>query len=260
MSTVKVESHAGVTRVTLDRAAVRNAFDDELIGELTAAFSHLPAGTRAVVLGGDGQSFCAGADLAWMKKSATYTEAENARDARRLAAMFQAVDRAPCAVVGRIHGAALGGGAGLAACCDVVVAETGTKFGFTEVRLGLVPAVISPFVMRRIGPARARRYFLTGELFGAEEALRIGLADEVAPHEGAEAVVERVVAAILRAGPRAVAAAKRLVRVVEADLGAASEYAADTIATLRVQPEAQEGMKAFLEKRDPAWTAGPRPG
>jgi methylglutaconyl-CoA hydratase len=258
MSTVRVESHAGVTRVTLNRAAVRNAFDDALVGELTEAFSHLPDGTRVVVLAGDGQSFCAGADLAWMKKSATYTEAENARDARRLAAMFHAVDRAPCAVVGRVHGAALGGGAGLAACCDVVVAETGTKFGFTEVRLGLVPAVISPFVMRRIGAARARRYFLTGELFGAEEAQRIGLADEVTPGGGADAVIERVVASVLRAGPLAVATAKRLVRVVETDLEAAHEYAADTIATLRVQPEAQEGMRSFLEKRDPTWiTARP---
>ncbi len=255
MSKVRVESAGGVTRVTLARPELRNAFDDELIVEVTSAFSHLPAGTRVAVLAGDGQAFCAGADLGWMKSSIGYSEAENARDAKRLATMFQAVDHAPCAVVARVQGAAMGGGIGLAACCDIVVAESGAKFAFTEARLGLVPAVISPFVIRRIGPARARRYFLTGEVFGAEEARRIGLADEVAAAGALDSTIEAIAQSVLKCGPQAVDAAKRLIRVVEAsDSAAAHDYAAETIAALRVQPEAQEGMRAFLEKRAPRWT------
>ncbi len=254
MSKVRVESSGGITRITLARPELRNAFDDELILELGAAFGHLPAGTRVVVLAGDGQAFCAGADLGWMKASIGFSEAENARDAKKLAGMFQAVDHAPCAVIARVQGAALGGGAGLAACCDIVVAESNARFGFTEVRLGLIPAVISPFVIRRIGPARARRYFVTGELFAAEEARRIGLADEVVPAEVLDATIEGLAQSVVKCGPQAVDAAKRLIRVIEtSDSAAAHAYAADTIAALRVQPEAQEGMRAFLEKRAPRW-------
>jgi methylglutaconyl-CoA hydratase len=189
-----------------------------------------------------------------MQKSIGYGEAENARDAKRLAGMFQAVDHAPCVVIARVQGAALGGGAGLAACCDIVVAESGAKLGFTEARLGLIPAVISPFVIRRIGPSRARRYFLTGEIFSAEEGRRIGLCDELAPTGGLDRTIDAIAQAVLRCGPHAVDAAKRLIRVIEAsDSAAAHTYAADTIAALRVQPEAQEGMRAFLEKREPRW-------
>lgn len=254
MSNLRIECSGGLTRVTLARPDVRNAFNDELIGELAAAFRALPVGTRVVVLGGDGQAFCAGADLAWMQRSVAYDEARNTREARELGAMFRAVDEAPCVVVARVQGAALGGGAGLVACCDVVVAEQGARFGFTEVRLGLVPAVISPFVLRRLGPARARRWFVTGELFGADEARRIGLADEVAPAAQLDAVIDGIVKAVLRAGPRAVDAAKLLVREVEAaDPEAVHERTAALIASLRVGAEGQEGLRAFLEKREPRW-------
>jgi len=254
MSAIRIDSDAGITRITLARPQVRNAFDEQLVAELGLAFARLPPATRVVVLAGDGPTFCAGADLAWMQRSIGYSETENTRDARQLLNMFQAIDSAPCVVIARVLGAALGGGAGLAACCDIAVAASEARFGFPEVRLGLVPGVISSFVIRRVGAARARRYFLTGESFSAEEARRIGLIDEVVAVEAIDSVIDGLAQAVLHAGPRAVESAKRLVQVIEAsDSAFAAEHAVTTLAGLRVQPEAQEGMRAFLEKRTPRW-------
>jgi methylglutaconyl-CoA hydratase len=255
MSTIRIERDGGITRLWLARRQARNALNGELIEELTRAFIELAPDTRAVVLGGDGAAFCAGADLGWMRAGIDRTEGENRQEARVLSAMFQAVDLAPCVVIARVQGAALGGGAGLAACSDIVVADEGARFGFTEVRLGLVPAVISPFVLRRIGAAKARRHFLTGEPFGALEAQRLGLVDELASSENLDGIIAGLTDAVLRSAPGAVTAAKRLVRVIEgSDEATAHDHAADTIAALRVQPEAQEGMRAFLEKRPPRWS------
>ncbi len=254
MSTLHVESGNGKTRVCLNRPAVRNAFNEELIGELTNVFSELPVGTRVVELCGAGSVFCAGADLEWMKKSATFSEAENADDARRLAAMFKAIDEAPAVVIGRVQGAALGGGAGLVTCCDIVVASDDAKLGFTEVRLGLVPAVISPFVIRKIGVSQARRLFLTGEVFSAPLAKQFGLVHEVVATAELDATVQRLTEALLKNGPAALRSAKELVRaVLVLDAERILDYTVGTIAALRVSAEGQEGLAAFLEKRPPRW-------
>jgi methylglutaconyl-CoA hydratase len=207
-----------------------------------------------VVISGEGTSFCAGADAEWMKRSKAFTRDENLRDATAVAALLQAVDECPLPVVVRIQGAAMGGGAGLAAAGDIAIAEDGTQFGFPEVRLGLVPAVISTWVLPRIGIGAARRYFLTGERFGAAEAKSMGLIHEVAPAGRLDETVNAVVAEIRRGGPQAVRAAKRLLR----DVGRLSrekavEETLRVISDLRVGPEAQEGLSAFLEKRKPHW-------
>ncbi|HXV35434.1 MAG TPA: enoyl-CoA hydratase-related protein [Gaiellaceae bacterium] len=242
MSALRIERAADrVLRVTIARPERRNAFDAALIAELTEAFAGV-GDARAVVLAGEGPSFCAGADVEWQRSSVDLTYEENVADALRLYRMLEAIDLCPAPVVARVQGFALGGGSGLVACADVVVASPDAVFGFTEVRLGIVPAVISPFVLGRIGSGAARRYFLTGERFGAEAALRIGLVHEVA--EELDAAVERVVADLLAAGPEAVRAAKRLIRDRPG-----GEAAADVAAALRTSPEGQEGLRAFLEKR-----------
>ena len=242
MSALRIEqADGGVLRVTIAKPERRNAFDAALIAELTEAFADV-GDARAVVLAGDGPSFCAGADVEWQRSSVDLTYDENVADALRLYRMLEAIDLCPTPVVARVQGFALGGGSGLVACADVVAAAPDAVFGFTEVRLGIVPAVISPFVLGRIGPGAARRYFLTGERFGADAALRIGLVHEVA--EDLDGAVERVVGDLLAAGPEAVRAAKRLVR--ERPGG---EAAAHVAAGLRTSPEGQEGLRAFLEKR-----------
>jgi methylglutaconyl-CoA hydratase len=226
-----------------------------MIAELARTFGAFGPETRAVVLTGAGSVFCAGADVQWMKRSAGYSEAENARDAEAMGAMMRTIDRCPCPVIGRINGSALGGGMGLIAACDIVAVLAGAQFGFTEVKLGIVPAVISSFVLRKTGPGPARRYFLTGELFGAEEARAMGLVHAVAENPDAlDAKVEEFVRALLQCGPRAVATAKALIREV-ASLApdAALEHAIQTIARVRVSPEGQEGLGAFLDKRKPKW-------
>ena len=250
----------GVARVVLDRPELRNAFDDDLIARVTEAFEALgaDASVRAVVLAGAGKSFCAGADLSWMKRMVAYGEEENRRDAGALARMFLMIDSCPKPVVGRVHGAALGGGAGLVAVCDVAVCAGGTLLGTTEVRLGIVPAVISPFVVRKIGESHARRWFLTGERFSAEEALRAGLVHAVVPEAELDVEVDRVVDALLLGGPEALAVSKDLAkRMGRLPLDQALGEAAGVIAGRRVSAEGQEGMKAFLEKRSPSW-AGSR--
>ncbi|HKC24708.1 MAG TPA: enoyl-CoA hydratase-related protein [Thermoanaerobaculia bacterium] len=247
----------GVVAVALARPDVRNAFDDVLIAEATEIFRVLDGDTnaRVVVLSGQGKAFCAGADLAWMARMVSYGIEENRRDAAALAEMLRAIDGCRKPVVGRVHGAALGGGTGLAAACDVVVAAAGTLFGTTEVRLGIVPAVISPYVVRKLGESRAREWFLTGERWDAEEARCAGLVHRVVPESELDAAVASVVDAILAGGPEAVAEAKRLARLAgELPLEAAIPRTVDSIAARRVSPEGQEGMRAFLEKRKPAWT------
>jgi enoyl-CoA hydratase/carnithine racemase len=244
VSGLRVERDGVLLRITLARPERRNAFDAALIRELTEAFADV-GDARAVVLAGDGPSFCAGADVAWQRAALDLTYEENVEDALRLYRMLETIDACPAPVVARIHGFALGGGSGLAACVDVGVAAEDAVFGFSEVRLGIIPAVISPFVLPRIG-ANARRYFLTGERFDAHTALRIGLVSEVSAD--VDAAVERVVEELLRGGPEAVREVKRLVR--ERPGG---EDAARVASRLRAGAEGQEGLRAFLERRPPAW-------
>jgi len=248
MGAVRIERDGPVLRVTLARPERRNAFDPELIAELTEAFDGA-GDARAVLLAGDGLSFCAGADLEWMRASAGLTYEENVEDSRRLLRLLEAIDGCPAPVVARIQGHALGGGAGLVACADIAVSAEDAVFAFSEVKLGLIPAVISPFVLAKIGPSAARRYFLTGERFDAATALRIGLVhDVVADLDGG---IERVLAELLTAGPEAVRAAKLLVRDHPAGIETARR-----IAEQRASAEGQEGLRAFLEKRPPRWRSG----
>ncbi len=254
MQTLRLDIDGPVTRVWLNRPDVRNAFNAVLITELRQTFEGLSEKTRIVVLSGVGKAFSAGADLAWMQASRHATETENAAGAAKLSGLFEVIDEVPQAVIARVNGAALGGACGLVACSDIVVAADSAKFGFTEVRLGLIPAVISPFVIRKIGEAAARRYFLTGELFDAAAAREIGLVHSVVSHQELDAEVDRLVESILSCGPRAVGEAKRLIgEVRRRDHDAAREYAVEAIARLRVSDEGQEGLAAFLEKRPPEW-------
>lgn len=253
---LRVERRGAAVLVTLDRPEVHNAFNERLIAELHRAFDDLSArdDLRAVVLRGAGRNFCAGADLNWMRASLDHTHDENIADALRMADMFRAIDTCRHPVIGRIHGFALGGGSGLAAVCDLVIAAEDAHFGFTEARLGIAPAVISPFVLRKIGEGHARALFLTAEHFDAARAQAIGLAHQVVPPDALDEAVEAALRAIARNGPAAVRAAKLMARTVPR-LGEeeARETTAATIAGLRVGPEGQEGIRAFLEKRGPSW-------
>jgi methylglutaconyl-CoA hydratase len=250
-----------IARVTLNRPQLHNAFDEALIAELAQTFQDLGEDetTRAVVLAGAGKSFSAGADLNWMKRAAGYDEEQNRADARALELMLRTIDDCPKPVVAMVQGAAIGGGLGLVAACDVAVAGEAAQFATSEVRLGIVPAVISPFVVRAIGARQARRYFLTAERFGAEEARRIGLVHEAVPTAELEARVAAVLAEILKGGPEALASAKQLVRLVEMMPQGGSILAEATVGAIaehRASPEGKEGIAAFLEKRKPAWIAG----
>jgi methylglutaconyl-CoA hydratase len=246
LSGLRVERDGHVLRVTLARPERRNAFDAALIGELAEAFADV-GDARAVLLTGEGPSFCAGADVEWQRAAIDLSYEENVEDAMRLYRMLDAIDTCPAPVVCCVHGFALGGGSGLVACSDVAVAWPDAVFGFTEVRLGIIPAVISPFVLAKIGAA-GRRYFVTGERFGAQDALRIGLVSEVSEDAGERA--ESVVEAIMAGGPIAVREAKKLVR--ERPLG---EATAHTAAVRRTSEEGQEGLRAFLESRSADWRA-----
>jgi len=241
-----------VEYLTLNRPEVRNAFNEDVIAELTAwaAQTHADRSVRVVVIAGSGPTFSAGADVQWMAKTVAYTHEENLRDAAAASAMFAAIDALPQPVVGRVHGAALGGGAGLAAVCDIVVAEESAVFGFTEVKLGILPAVISPFSLAKIGRSAARELFLTGARFPAARAREIGLVHAVVPAAQLDATVDAYVRELLTAAPEAVAAAKALIREVWArPLEEARPLTAAAIATRRVSAEGQEGLRAFLEKR-----------
>jgi enoyl-CoA hydratase/carnithine racemase len=245
MGALRIERDGSVLRVTLARPERRNAFDAALIAELAEAFADV-GDAGAVVLAGDGASFCAGADVEWQRAAIDLSYDENVEDALRLFRMLEAVDTCPAPVVARVHGYALGGGCGLVACADVAVASDDAVFGFSEVKLGIVPAVISPFVLPRIGPGHARRLFLTGERFDAQTALRIGLVHVVAPDLDAE--TNRIVGELLTAGPQATREAKRLIRERPG-----REDAAHTAARLRAGAEGQEGLRAFLDRRRPSW-------
>ncbi len=240
-----MEREGEILRITLARPERRNALDAELIRELAEAFVDVGR-SRAVVLAGEGASFSAGADVDWMRSSADLSYEENLADANALRGMLETIDRCPAPVISRVQGHALGGGCGLVACSDIAVAADDAIFGFSEVKLGIVPAVISPFALAKIGPSAARRYFVTGEPFDAHTALRIGLVHEAA--RDLDAALERVLAEVMSAGPKAARAAKRL--VLERPDGSET---ARSIAERRTSDEGQEGLHAFLEKRRPNW-------
>jgi methylglutaconyl-CoA hydratase len=246
VSNLRIERDGPVLRVTLARPEQRNAFDAELIRDLTFAFADV-GNARAVVLAGDGPSFSAGADVEWMRSSIELSYERNVEDALRLRTMLRTIEECPAPVIARVHGHALGGGVGLVAVSDVAIADPDTLFGFSEVRLGIIPAVISPYVLAKTGPGPVRRYFVTGERFSAETALRIGLVNEVA--DDPAAAVDGVVHELLSAGPEAARHAKRL--VLERPDG---EDTAHRIAARRTSAEGQEGLRAFLERRPPPWS------
>jgi methylglutaconyl-CoA hydratase len=249
--------------VTLDRPEAHNAFDATLIAELRTTFGALareePAQLRAVVLGATGPSFCAGADVAWMRAAVALDVEGNEQDAMAMAEMFEAIDTCPVPLIARVQGAALGGGIGLCAVADIVIAESGARFGFTETRLGILPAVISPFVVAKIGESAARALFPGGRRFDAIRAQRIGLVHEVVEGEAAlEAAVETAIADLLAAGPTAARAAKAIVREIRGlGHGSSKWHTARVIARQRTSAEAQEGFRAFDEKRRPAWAPDP---
>jgi methylglutaconyl-CoA hydratase len=256
---ILADRDGAIERLTLNRPDVRNAFNEHVIGEITswaAGIAALSAAERprVAILAGAGATFCAGADVTWMRSMIDYGEDENIRDATAMSQMFTALDELPVPLIGRVHGAALGGGAGLAAVCDIVVAEERALFGFTETKLGILPAVISPFALAKIGRSAARELFLTGARFTAARAKEIGLAHAVVPLADLDEAVGAYVRELLTAGPEAVAAAKTLIPAVwNASKADATRLTSAAIATRRVSPEGQEGLHAFLDKRPPAW-------
>ncbi|MDP9405660.1 MAG: enoyl-CoA hydratase-related protein [Actinomycetota bacterium] len=245
----------GVATVTIDRPDVRNAFDDRLILALVDAAEQLgrDAAVRVVVLTGAGDVFSAGADVHWMRSMTGWTFEDNVADSTRMAGLFRTLYDLPKPLIGRINGHALGGGTGLTAVCDIAVAVDQARFGFTEVLLGIAPAVISPYVVRKVGRSFARSVFVTGERFDAQRALAAGLVHQVVAANELDEAVEAAVARCLRAGPQAVAAAKRLPDLALRPLDEATAETVKIIAGLRVGDEGQEGMRAFLDKRPPAW-------
>jgi methylglutaconyl-CoA hydratase len=248
-----------VAHVRLNRPDVRNAFNEQMIAELTDVFTVLgrEKGLRAVVLGGGGRVFCAGADVDWMRRSIDRTEADNVADARAMATMYRTIDECPLPVIGRVQGAAFGGAVGLVAVCDVAVAERPARFCFSEVRLGIVPAVISTFCIAKIGAAQARRYFLTAEVFTAEHA-PAGLLHEVVEEGQLDSRIDQILNALRLCGPQAVREIKQLIPQVTAlERAEAVALCARTIARVRVGDEAQNGLRAFLEKRSAPWVPDP---
>lgn len=256
--TLTVEVVQGIARVWMNRPEVHNAFDDHLIAELTAELRRLDQApeVRVVVLAANGKSFSAGADLNWMRRMAKYSQAENLRDAVALAGLMHALYGLRKPTIARVQGAAFGGGVGLVACCDIAVASSEATFSLSEVRLGLIPSVISPYVIAAIGERAASRYFLTAERFGAEEARQISLVHEVTAGERLDEAVNNFTGQLLKGGPDALAAAKKLIADVARRRvdDALMEDTARRIASIRVSPEGQEGLSAFLEKRLPEWT------
>jgi methylglutaconyl-CoA hydratase len=262
---VRVSKEAGIARVTLCRPGKRNAFDDKLIDALFAVFADLAqdADVRAVILEGEGKVFSAGADLEWMKRMVTADRQSNIDDAMKLADLFELIHVLPKAVIAKVQGAALGGGAGLVAAADIAVVAEGTKLGFTEARLGILPAVISPYVILKIGAGQARRWFVTGQRMDAQEALRIGLVHQVVPAADLDQAAQAMAFEVLQCGPRAVGLSKELVEEVTGGLAlalasedgfeAVKHYTAQQIAEARVSEEGQEGLRAFLDKRKPRW-------
>jgi methylglutaconyl-CoA hydratase len=258
MPTILTSREGPVLRLTLNRPEVRNAFDEQLIAALTSAAAEAADDhtLRAVVLAGSGKTFCAGADIGWMSKAIAYTQRENLSDAEDLSRMLERLDTLALPLVGRIHGAALGGGVGLAAVCDIVIAAEDAVFALSEVKLGIVPAVVAPYVLRKIGVSAARELFLTGARFSAARAKEIGLVHEVVPAGDLDAAIGRRLTEILSAGPKAVGIAKALIReIAGANPRDVIGLTTNTIASQRVSEEGQEGLRAFLEKRKPHWIA-----
>jgi len=248
-----IEKEKGVKEVWLNRAELHNAFNAELIEEMITLFESFKD-ERLIILSGRGNSFCAGADLNWMKAMKDYTKEENFQDSKRLARMFSAINECDVPVIGRINGHALGGGVGLVSVCDYVVASDNALMGFTEVRLGLIPAVISPYCISKIGESNARAWFLSGERFGAVEAQRMGLVHEVVVSgQDLDLKIEEVKKKFLAAGPVAAKEAKKLIRGVMKNLKASEDFTCQMITERRVSSEGQEGMRALLEKEKPAW-------
>lgn len=253
---LRLERRGRVARIALSRSEVRNAFNDVLIAELTRAFQDTAedARVRAVVLSGDGPAFCAGADVSWMRQAGGYSRQENEADALRMARMLRTIDACPHPVIALAHGAAIGGGVGLLAAADIVIAAEGTVFSLAEVRLGILPSVISPYVVRAIGPRFARDVFLTGDRFDAREAWRMGLVHRVVPASELETAGQAKVRSLLDSGPEAVRVAKRLIeQVTSMNPDDALALTVSTIAERRSSAEAKEGLTAFLEKRKPSW-------
>lgn len=256
---IEVDGPVGI--LTMNRAERHNAFDEVLIDELTRGLQELDAHptVRAVVLSSVGKSFSAGADLTWMKRAAGYTPEENLADARKLAALLRTLNELSKPTVARVQGAAFGGGVGLVAACDIAIATFDSQFVLSEVKLGIIPAVISPYVIAKIGEKYSRRYFLTAERFAAAEAYRIGLVHEIVPdEEGLDSAVGEIVEALLKNGPQAIAAAKRLIAAVAGRPvdAAVIEDTAQRITAQRASAEGKEGITAFLEKRKPNWIGG----
>jgi methylglutaconyl-CoA hydratase len=257
MSSILAERDGAVLRLTLNRPDVRNAFDEQVIAALAAlaADAAQDRTLRAVVLAGTGKAFCAGADVAWMSKSIAYSQRENLSDAEDLARMLERLDTLPVPVIGRIQGAALGGGVGLAAVCDVAIAAEDAVFALSEVKLGILPAVVAPYVIRKIGISAARELFLTGSRFGAVRAKEIGLVHEIVPADHLDDAIARRLGEVMSAGPRAIATAKALIReIAGVHPNDVIGLTTNTIAAQRVSDEGQEGLRAFLEKRKPGWT------
>jgi methylglutaconyl-CoA hydratase len=258
MSSVLIEHDGPILRITLNRPDVRNAFDEDVIQALTnaAATAAEDASVRVVVLSGKGKTFCSGADVGWMAKAIGYSRRENLSDAEDMARMMERLDTLPMPVIGRIQGSALGGGVGLAAICDIVVAADDGVFALSEVKLGILPAVVGPYVMRKIGISAARELFLTGVRFDAMHARQIGLVHEVVPADALDAAVAKRVADVLAASPAGIARAKALIReIAGAHPNDVIGVTTNAIASQRVSEEGQEGLRAFLEKRKPSWSA-----
>lgn len=256
MNHLTLEAREGVAYVTLNRPEIHNAFDDLLVTEITQAFTELGAtdSVRAIVLGGAGASFCAGADLGWMRRMADYSEEANRADAWELQRMFAAIAQCPKATIARVQGAAMGGGAGLVAVCDIAIASPEATFALSEVRLGLVPAVIAPYVLQKVGMGAARALFVTGERFDAATALRLGLIQQLAATSDLDVAIQQKTDLIRQAGPQAVATAKHLLTsIADKTPEEAARATVECIANLRVSPEGQEGIRAFLEKRRAEW-------
>lgn len=255
LHTLEIEKN-GIATVTLNRPEIHNAFNEELIKELTDAFLYLERSenVRLIILTGEGKSFCAGADLNWMKRMKDYSFEENFTDSKKLCDLFTVINGSPYPVIAKVNGHALGGGAGLVACCDYVVAVDSALMGFTEVKLGLVPAVISPFVIAKIGESHARATFLSGEKFGMDVALRMGLIHKISSSSNLDQEVANIAEGFLSAAPKASIAAKALIKNIKGKtINESRDYTCETISRLRTSIEGQEGMSALLEKRKASW-------
>ena len=257
METILYTIEGSVARITLDRPDIHNAFNDTMLIELIETFKELHSkkgDVRVVVLTGNGKSFCAGADLNWMRKMIDYSYEENIEDSNRVSDCMHLLYTLPMPTIARVNGAAIGGGMGLVSACDIVVAQEKAVFSLSEVKLGLVPACISPYVIKRAGETKCREFFLSGERIDAPKALAAGLLNEVVPMDGLDAAIEKWIEQFLKNGPEALAVCKKLLEMVPGmPLEQAKEYTAEDIAKLRISPEGQEGMNAFLEKRRPSW-------